>query len=48
MTTDKFNSEDPCAIATTLTPFLPIAPNNFAEIPGVLRMLSPMIARIAN
>ena len=48
MTTDKFNSEEPWAIATTLTPFLPMAPNNFAEIPGVLRMLSPMIAKTAN
>lgn len=46
MITDILNSDDPCAIARTLIPFLPKAWKRRPDIPGVRFMFSPTIARI--
>ena len=44
MTAEMFRSDDPCAIALTLTPALPSALKNFPAMPSRSIMPSPTIA----
>jgi hypothetical protein len=46
MTTEMLRSEEPCAMARTLTPARASAPKKLAAIPGVPAIPSPTTARI--
>ncbi len=46
ITAEMLRSEDPCAIATTFTPFLPSALNMRPLVPGLCFMPSPTTATI--
>ena len=48
ITAEIFLSDEPCAIARTLTPFLPKAANIFPLMPEWFFMLSPTIATMDN